>query len=372
MAGFGNYVKKEMNRILTGDFHRQILEIIPVAIFILSCPDLKFILLNESYFTLIRLQTNKYQSKEELLGKKICEVFPDGAENVIVKMAKECIKLRETVFLPEVELPYLDDEIDYVNYYILPRINAFGKVSQIIGVAQNVTQQKKILEKSKELSEIKDSFFAVAAHELRTPVAVLRLYLDLLKEQKIPAERRDNIIDKAFKQTLLLTRIIQDFLEVSHRKENGDLKTVKFCLTAKLMEIISIFEDIAAQKFDFIPCERDIYIFGDEDRLGQVFFNIMENACKYSPSDSRVTIKMALEGNFVCVYIKDQGMGIPEDEIPFIFEQFYRAKNGRDVKGMGIGLYISRDIVEKHKGRIDVESKIGEGTTFKIILPITE
>jgi len=117
--------------------------------------------------------------------------------------------------------------------------------------------------------------------------------------------------------------------------------------------------------------EQSHLIFGDRLSLSEVFVNIIGNSIKYSPDGTRVTLKADLQGNYLVVSIKDDGIGISQEDLPHIFDGFYRGKSGQAMTGHGIGLAVARQIVDAHDGSISVESELGKGTTFLISLPIS-
>ena len=164
------------------------------------------------------------------------------------------------------------------------------------------------------------------------------------------------------------------------RKKERQEKTVTPVLVAVIENTTEseIFQDILrvykttdfgkSMEFHF-SCEREVVLMpGDYDRLRQVFLNIMNNAIKFSPDDGNVWVSIQVADQIV-VTIRDEGIGISKEEIPFVFEKFYKSKLRQNAKGSGLGLMSAKHIVEKHDGTIQVESGLGEGTEFKIIFP---
>lgn len=226
-----------------------------------------------------------------------------------------------------------------------------------------------------ELEKLKDQFIAVAAHELKTPVAVMKGFAQALLRTDIdmPAPRR-KMLDAINRGSDRIDRIVQDLLDIS-RFHAGRLDLV--------MEKIYIL-DLVAQVADRMSLSatkhqialarspRFVVVLGDRDRLEQVVVNLIDNAMKYSPGGGQVEVTVALEGKEAVVNVSDRGVGIPADKQGHIFERFYRAHTGTpfDYGGMGVGLYISKEIVSRHGGRMWFTSREGEGSVFSFSLPV--
>ncbi|MGE5558610.1 MAG: ATP-binding protein [Bacillota bacterium] len=331
------------------------------AIFIVSCPDHKYIYANKAWLRMAdELMGLKGCALEDMLGKAV----EDFAEEGLLKerrILQNIYKHKKPVRLDDVCLMPEDKGKTFWCVSFWPIKDRKGRVAHILGKVS--PPESNYLKK--------DEFFAIVAHELRTPITILQLYLNLLKDRRIPADRWDDAIKSAFQQSQHLSRILQDYLEVSRLNQNrGPLHLAPFDLTAKLRDIISTFKDIAPQSIIYTPRCGETMIEGDDNRLEQVFFNIIENAVKYSPPDTTIRICFWTSNGYAYVTVKDEGIGIPEEEQPYIFERFYRARNGSALTGMGIGLYVSMEIIRQHGGAIEVRSKMGEGTAFTVKLPL--
>ncbi|CAG0963344.1 two-component system, OmpR family, phosphate regulon sensor histidine kinase PhoR [Anaerolineales bacterium] len=219
---------------------------------------------------------------------------------------------------------------------------------------------------------LQDDFVSTISHELRTPLGFIKGYsTSLLREDTVWDEetRREflNIIDEEADR---LTRLIEDMLESARLQS----KTLQFKFSP--VRIDALVRDVATRinvhhpdlkvTFDFDPLPP---IRGDGTRLSQVFENLFSNAIKYAPA-SAIIIGMRMEGDKILITFSDQGEGIPEDYLPFIFERFYRVPGERTVTGTGLGLYICKQIIMAHHGNIWVESTLGKGATFMIELPV--
>lgn len=223
------------------------------------------------------------------------------------------------------------------------------------------------------LNEMKTDFINRASHELRTPLTAVILMADLI-QQGGTAEEMDEYW-RILRNELDRQKKLIDSLLMAGRLESGMVK-----LDAVPLDIIPVLEDaiqavrpIANMKYIDLILDAPrgpVNIFGDNGALQQVFINLITNATKFSPEDSKVLIAVLFSEGFVNVSVTDRGMGIAEDAIPHLFEKFYRAKNVTvaEIPGSGIGLYIVKSIVEELGGEIKVKSKLNNGTTFIVRL----
>ncbi|HEU4321982.1 MAG TPA: PAS domain-containing sensor histidine kinase [Roseiflexaceae bacterium] len=229
--------------------------------------------------------------------------------------------------------------------------------------------------KAEQAIKLRDQFLSLAAHELRTPLASILGNLQLL-QRRINRENSMNGRDQRTlqiiaDQTNRLNKMINSLLDVS-RLETGQLsieqKPVDLCtLLHRLVdEVQATLEQREIELQYGMPCA---IIQGDELRLEQVFQNLVQNALKYSPPTSPVRVTIQHRAEWVDVEVCDQGIGIPADELPKLFQRFYRASNTTSsVSGMGIGLHVVKEIVGLHGGQIAVQSVEGEGATFTVSL----
>lgn len=218
---------------------------------------------------------------------------------------------------------------------------------------------------------LQDDFVSTISHELRTPLGFIKGYSTSLLRQDTTwdeATQREflSIIDE---ETDRLAKLIEDMLESARLQS----KTIQFKFSP--IRLDAVVRDVAARvkthhpqleielKFDALPP-----VLGDGVRLSQVFENLFSNAIKYAPG-AKITVDGKRAGNKVRLYFTDEGEGIPEEYIPFLFERFYRVPGERTVTGTGLGLYICKQIVMAHHGNIWVESVLDRGTTFLIELP---
>ncbi|MDP2671375.1 MAG: ATP-binding protein [bacterium] len=231
--------------------------------------------------------------------------------------------------------------------------------------------------KEKELEEMKLDFVSMAAHELRTPLTSIRGYLSVLQEDvgtKLDQEEKA-FLDKAFISSNQLAALVENLLSVS-RIERGALKVQaeKADWASIVNEVYTNFQNLAEQKnikLSYSPGKDLLPVMVDKFRIGEVISNLVANALQYTKAYGSVEIITQKEKDGVLTQIKDNGQGIPETAIPKLFTKFFRVSGALEQgsKGTGLGLYISKAIIDMHGGKIWVESELGKGSTFNFIVP---
>jgi len=222
----------------------------------------------------------------------------------------------------------------------------------------------------RRFEEMREEFLATAAHELRTPLAVVKAYAQLMRKR---GQGDAAALDVISRQIDRLTRIVQQVTEVSRfRLGDADLRPERFELSALLHEVAEAMRASAEGRHIAVTDGVDAEVLADRDRIRQVITSLIENAVRFSPQGGDVEAAVARSGAEAVVSIRDHGLGIAPDRQARIFERFYRAHAGtsHDYGGLGIGLDMSREIVSRHGGRIWFESAPGVGSTFSFALPL--
>lgn len=233
---------------------------------------------------------------------------------------------------------------------------------------------KKQLDQEKALGKMKDKFVSVVSHELRTPLTSIKLYCSLLLKGKLGrvSKKQKDAVSIISEEAKRLNELVTDMLDLSRLEDRRvKLKITSFDLNdlASGCVVNNLAEEKKIKLVLKIP--KGFIINADKGKIKQVFVNLVSNAIKYSPEDTTVKITSKKSDKNTVIEIKDQGYGIPPEELPKIFDKFYQIEHHmtRKVGGTGLGLAIVKEIVELHKGKIDVKSKVGKGTTFTISLP---
>jgi two-component system CheB/CheR fusion protein len=252
--------------------------------------------------------------------------------------------------------------------------NDQGAPTRIIGTMLDITAQKLIDEATKELLMKKDEFISIASHELKTPITSLKAALQMLdriilqKEEMKPAR---GFVQRSVKQVDKLIELVQDLLDVTKIQSGKlELKKTRFLLDELITECCEEVQSSSEHHKLVIEGEKNVEIYADRNRIEQVILNLLSNAIKYSPGGKKVIINVSKSDEGIKIAVTDFGIGIPTEKLPYLFDRFYRVEdNSQKFVGLGLGLYISSEIIRRHNGRINVESKEGKGSAFSFNLP---
>ena len=230
------------------------------------------------------------------------------------------------------------------------------------------------IEYLKRLQKMRSQFLANVSHELRTPIFAIQGYIETLLNGAINDPNvNKHFLEKANHHTLSLSNLLNDLIDIS-MIESGEMR-----MSYRYFEINPFIESLVAEfipvaeekniKITFHPAKDGLQVFGDKEKLRQVFVNLIQNALKYT-DEGQVEINIEEEKKHVNIIIKDTGIGIPEVDLDRIFERFYRVDKARSraVGGTGLGLAIVKHIIEAHGSKIMVQSKPGEGSQFSFKL----
>jgi len=226
----------------------------------------------------------------------------------------------------------------------------------------------------RRLEKAKSEFVSVVSHELRTPLTSIQGFSEILLGREMPPEKRREFYEIINNEAERLGRLITNLLDLSRIEAGTELKRETLDLLEVLREDVELQQSQTDRHRLILEVEgRMPPIYADRDRLHQVFKNLLSNAVKYSPQGGEVLVRAGMEGRFVWVSFTDSGIGIPEDELPFIFERFRRVEKGEAaaISGTGLGLAIVKHLVEMHGGRVHVRSEVGKGSTFTVFLPVS-
>jgi len=255
--------------------------------------------------------------------------------------------------------------------------DAKGQPVGITASLADITERRQVEETRRQLDRMKSEFTSNVSHELRTPLQSIKGFSKLMLEGKVPdPETQKRFLTAMNQQSEYLSRLIDDLLDVS-RLESGrfTIEQQRLSIRKPIREAIESLRSLASEKGmvinDHIP-DTLPEVQGDEERLMQVMVNLLSNAIKFSSSGGGITVKAQNKDGELLVQVTDRGTGIAEDALPYLFDRFYRAKTALRAQGTGLGLHISKEIIEAHGGRMWVESKVGKGSTFSFGLPLNQ
>ncbi len=287
---------------------------------------------------------------------------------------------RRKKFEMEYRLKRKDGEYRWILDRGTPRFGPDGTFAGYIGSCVDITERKQLENDLKQAVKVRDEFLSIASHELKTPLTSLNLQLGILDhvlkegaDAEVLAKRVRAVSELSHRQLSRLGRLIEDLLDVS--KATGGKLVLDRQDTDLGGLVSSVLEQVAAQaknsgcSLAFQPPETPVHGSWDRSRIEQVVVNLLANAFKYA-CGKPITVRVTTEGPFALLEVADQGPGIPPEERERIFEKFHRATASKSLGGLGLGLFIVKQIVERHHGTISVQSAAGEGAVFLVRLPL--
>lgn len=228
----------------------------------------------------------------------------------------------------------------------------------------------------KNLESKRRQFISNVSHELRSPLTSLKGFMIAFMDGTIPKHRQDYYLKLMKNEIERMIKLVNDTLDMNQLEEGHEkLVRTNYNLTDQINRTIHKLEPQCQEKQLHInfQTDQDYYVYADEARIEQVITNLLQNAIQFSHPDSTIDVALLMEGTLVKVLIRDYGIGIEEEQIPLIWERFYKADEARSSKtGAGLGLAIVKSILDLHESDIDVDSKPGEGTTFTFKLPLSK
>ncbi|MFN2549753.1 MAG: ATP-binding protein, partial [Myxococcales bacterium] len=302
----------------------------------------------------------------EIYTHKLGQLAAGNREQHFARV-REIFADRETQTIDELELERPRHR--WVTRQTVPVRSAGAFLGRLV-VYTDVTEQR-------ELDRQRADFLTVAAHELRTPLTPLSMYLQSIERRLARGQAVEGeLASKARRQVNRLAKLVEDLLDVSRLEARRmNLAHDRIDLGALAEQTVADFRTGSRQHdIVFHRPQESISIEGDRQRLEQVLVNLIQNALKYSPYGGQIVIKVDKEEREAFVSVTDPGIGIPHEEQGRLFQRFFRAGNAttRNYAGLGIGLFVSNEIVQWHGGRFDVQSQVGVGSTFTFYLPLAE
>jgi len=309
---------------------------------------------------------------EEVIGKHIDEIIND--DNIKESIDQALEMPADTFAEITHEISFSDSTEVSEKFYSASCAPFRGRSKDNLGtitVLHDITSEKKD-------AKMKSDFVSMVSHEIRSPMNSLLMQLKIISDGLAGdvTEKQKEILGRASDKILALNNLVTDLLDLSriesgliaHEKEQVDMSIL-------LSEQFTFHSPYAGEKnihinLDLAPDLPSI--FANRGNMDEVFSNLITNAIKYSPSDSRIEISASLENDYMKIRVSDSGFGIDQDDLDKVFTRFYRVKdqNTRKIQGTGLGLSIVKSIVDSHHGKISVESILNESTTFTVLLPV--
>jgi signal transduction histidine kinase len=362
------------------DLLNRVVENLDLPVIRLSYPDLKIIDINQKAYKFINGLKPEIKSISSLKGKNYSDIITNSNKYMLVKHIKDILDKKETSYLKYITL-VVDGEEVFLKKLYQPVFGLNGELAQIVVIFIDVTQEITAkLEMEKNLKR-NEEFLINISHELKTPLNVIfssAQLLELYLKNGSISKNKDKIIKDTYfirQNCYRLIKLISNIIDLS-KIESGFFK-----LNISNENIVNIVEDIVQSVSEYVQSKGLNIIFDtdieekiiacDPDKIERVVLNLISNAIKFSESGDEIYVNLADKDKTVEISVKDSGMGIDKNHLNAIFERFHQVDRSftRNAEGSGIGLCLVKSIVELHAGKISAESKLGEGSIFKIELP---
>ncbi|OEF98503.1 ATP-binding protein [Desulfuribacillus alkaliarsenatis] len=293
--------------------------------------------------------------------------YRTGYKYPIDRLPQELVEIFKDAFTKEEET-YYDTTMDGRSYAVtIDPLYHMNKINGVVVVLRDVTEEKR-------MDKLRKDFVANVSHELRTPLSMLQGYSEaLLDDIADDPKMRNELAGIIYDESIRMKRLVNDLLDLAKleaRQIELEKETVE--VGEILDNLIKKYKKLHENKNFTLTIQgnKPIYTYIDVARIEQVLINLIDNAIRHTDEKGQIEIKAALN-DMIIIEVTDNGVGIPEEDVPFVFERFYKADKARtrSKSGTGLGLAISKNIIEAHSGEISVRSQVGKGTTFTIELP---
>ncbi|MBX3083688.1 MAG: PAS domain-containing protein [Anaerolineae bacterium] len=361
----------EIERRNEETYFRQITENINEGIWLTSLDHNAAIYVNPAYEKLWgRKGTRMYGSFDAFAES----LHPDDRERVLAGLGSQL----DGNYSVEYRVVRPDQSVVWVRDRAFPIKNAHGEVYRVVGIVENITARKQVethelaLSVERERVRLLREFVSEASHDLRNPLGAIKLKLFGLRRVNSETQRKE-ILDELEQQVDRTTRLIDDLLTLTRLDNVRDLRLTKVSFSNIINDICTssrVLMDKKGIQLELNVLHEDVLMRVDEADLARALANLIDNAVHYTTTNGTIAISVTRNGDELCIQIRDTGIGIPEADLPRVFDRFFRSDNARDIDpgGTGLGLAIVHKIIERHDGHIDVTSQEGHGTTFTILL----
>ncbi len=343
----------------------------PALISIRRGKDLVYEFVNEAFI--------QFDGGSDYIGKKQLKDGSQFETQELISIEQKVLETGETFVANSYKLQQKDEKTgktkdSWFDIILNPVFSDSGAIDGVAFFAFEVTDLMIAQKATKDLMNKKDEFMSIASHELKTPITSIKGYLQfaLKMAQQEKFEHISGFIDKATKQIGKLTSLVDDLLDVTRIQAGKMVFTFSdFNINEVIEESVDGLQGSLGNHSVTMNIQQDVVVHADKNRIEQVVSNFLSNALKYSPHANEIVIKTELKENALRVSVRDFGIGIPKDKSEYIFDRFFRVEESSHLfSGLGLGLYISAEIIDRHNGKIGVESEENKGAEFWFELPL--
>jgi PAS domain S-box-containing protein len=363
---------KEANAFLD-----SIVENIPNMIFVKDAKDLRFIRFNKAGEELLG------HAREALLGRNDYDFFPKEEADFFTSKDRRTLESKALLDIPEEDIVTSSGESRLLHTKKIPILDEEGHPRFLLGISEDITERKRAEEQIRQAKDeaeranrAKSEFLSRMSHELRTPLNAILGFGQLLEMDRLPPEQQDSVI-QILKAGKHLLDLINEVLDISRIEAGGlTLSPEPVRVADALSDALELIRPLAAARGIAISIDNRVdghHVRADRQRLKQVLLNLLSNAVKYNAEGGHVTLSCTEDDGLMRIGVTDTGSGIAPEEMGRVFSPFDRlGRQEGDVEGTGLGLALSKGLMEAMGGRLDVESVPGEGSTFTVELPLAE
>ena len=299
--------------------------------------------------------------------KKVLAMVDRAHQQRLVNCIEQAMANHSTFIVEYMVHPKNNENAKWIRMSGVVRLGEDNQPVSLLGTLLDISEQKQ--------DEVrKNDFIGMVSHELKTPITSIKAYVQILqaRSQQNNDVFSTNLLDKTNQQIGKMIRMINGFLNVSR------LESAKIQIDYQRFDLAQLFKEAREEAQAFITSHQvvfspvaEIFVNADRDKLGQVITNLISNAVKYSPIGSVIEVTCVMQHGNALVSVKDQGIGISKEDVPKLFERYYRVKSQtNNIGGFGIGLYLCDEIIKQLNGKLWVESEIGKGSTFYFTIPM--
>jgi PAS domain S-box-containing protein len=339
------------------EFNENILDSIEDIVIVIDC--------NHDIIKSNREIKDVFKVGQEKDTNNLLELLKDHVDNKVHENILACLAFEEGFKKTEIEIENNFGEKNFYHLTSCPLNNSDEK--RILVVIHDITDQK-------QSEREREDIIGFVAHELRNPLANIVLCHEILDEaiEKNNTNEMNDMLQRSKNNVMRLNKMIAELYEATKANAGNLLLEIEpFNFQDMITESVETIKSLQPYYNIIIKGNGNIVVHGDKFRLQQVVTNFLSNGIKYSNGSRVVLLTVSHDENDVTVSVRDEGLGISAAQLPFIFERFFRAERTKNLEGIGLGLYLCRQIIYRHHGKIWAESEEGKGSTFYFTIPIT-